>query len=1044
MGKLAYKFLIMPLTLADLLASEFLLAQQDNKDNFLYENVRTSPWAVNPFRARFKDILISATSLWNPPYSPIAGNASGGINSVAPYTAGTNDTWIIALDSTEKGLLLHTSVGGSNFFVWDSLDVANFSPAPANTLFPSATSFANRLGNATSPPGVLGNPYYLMAEDTFKTPFNFGRISRSASSSVKVTLVWTGTPSTTDVDANLDLFLWSPWTGFITTANAGAFAGFSVNSSDNTTGPSERIIGAGAKEYFKQIWIPAAGFGGWWNNSITVGVTGTLGSVPIATGQDFSIFITTRPTVGQGHGWGDVHLTTFDGKAYDLQSIGKVIYVKSLTDDFQVQTDQKPWFTGAQVSVNRAFAVRFNNQTYVYDSELAIDEELKVNGVAYGLSSGGSAIFGNTRIQRSGNQYTISSAGADGNFATTEDNDVVTAIDNGSYVDVFIKPSDLRAGSLQGLLGDGDGDSSNDFAKRDGTVLGTNLSVSQIHTTFVDEWRVRDGESLFDDVNLAAKSLATAIIVPVPGPDPLPIFPKEFTSLASLAKQDRQAVADAFAKARQAGIPEGTFLNGAVFDFLVTKDDVFLRGAQQAADQARRNPLESTGIDGGVNSVKIVQLAAPALAPLGSIEGFKWEDLDADGIWDTGEKGLANWTIYLDSVNNETLDPWELSAVTDANGKYSFVNLGPGNYAVREVNQTGWIQTSPTTGYDIVLGVADSITDINFGNYQLPTIVVNPRSQVIVEGLANPQAASYTATLSKASSQTITVNYATSNGTATAGLDYTATNGSLTFNPGVTTRTFNVAILNDSINEVDEAFNVTLSSPSANAALGTQSTASTTITDTLVTTATTTLAANVENLLLSGAAAINGTGNTGNNRITGNAANNTLSGLAGNDSVEGGVGIDTINGGAGIDSLTGGAGSDVFVFQFTQSLVAAPDRITDFAIGADKIDLLSSAGALLPAPSAFTRASDSAATTLSAVITAAFTDADGSLAGNQALAINSAGFIRATSAAIAGTYIVINDGVAGFQTANDLVVNITEFTGATPALGPIPIANFFV
>jgi Ca2+-binding RTX toxin-like protein len=52
----------------------------------------------------------------------------------------------------------------------------------------------------------------------------------------------------------------------------------------------------------------------------------------------------------------------------------------------------------------------------------------------------------------------------------------------------------------------------------------------------------------------------------------------------------------------------------------------------------------------------------------------------------------------------------------------------------------------------------------------------------------------------------------------------------------------------------------------------------------------------VENLTLTGAAAINGTGNAGNNVITGNTADNLLNGSAGND---------TLNGGAGLDTLTG-------------------------------------------------------------------------------------------------------------------------------------------
>ncbi|MGE3841137.1 MAG: Calx-beta domain-containing protein [Vicinamibacterales bacterium] len=81
--------------------------------------------------------------------------------------------------------------------------------------------------------------------------------------------------------------------------------------------------------------------------------------------------------------------------------------------------------------------------------------------------------------------------------------------------------------------------------------------------------------------------------------------------------------------------------------------------------------------------------------------------------------------------------------------------------------------------------------------------------------------AQFTVTLNKTSEQTITVNYATANGTAlTAATDYTATSGVLTFDPGQTSKTINVAITDDSWAEPTETFTFTLSSPT-NATLGT-------------------------------------------------------------------------------------------------------------------------------------------------------------------------------------------------------------------------------
>lgn len=96
----------------------------------------------------------------------------------------------------------------------------------------------------------------------------------------------------------------------------------------------------------------------------------------------------------------------------------------------------------------------------------------------------------------------------------------------------------------------------------------------------------------------------------------------------------------------------------------------------------------------------------------------------------------------------------------------------------------------------------------------------------------------------------------------------------------------------------------------------------------------------VEDLVLSGATLLNGTGNGLANAITGNANANILQGLGGNDTILGGGGNDTILGGGGQDVLTGGAGNDHFRFTArTDSPLATPDRITDFTAGADRIDL---------------------------------------------------------------------------------------------------------
>jgi hypothetical protein len=114
-----------------------------------------------------------------------------------------------------------------------------------------------------------------------------------------------------------------------------------------------------------------------------------------------------------------------------------------------------------------------------------------------------------------------------------------------------------------------------------------------------------------------------------------------------------------------------------------------------------------------------------------------------------------------------------------------------------------------------------------------PTVSVEDYS--LAEGSSGSQPALFTVNLSPASPLRVTVAYATANGTATAGTDYTATSGTLVFAPGETSMSVDVPVIGDTTLEPDETFMLTLSNP-VNATLGT-ATATGTITNDDVATA---------------------------------------------------------------------------------------------------------------------------------------------------------------------------------------------------------------
>jgi hypothetical protein len=179
----------------------------------------------------------------------------------------------------------------------------------------------------------------------------------------------------------------------------------------------------------------------------------------------------------------------------------------------------------------------------------------------------------------------------------------------------------------------------------------------------------------------------------------------------------------------------------------------------------------------------------------------------------------ATFTVTLSVASGQTATVNYATANGTASGSdYSAtsgtLSFGP-DETTKTVNVTvsgdTTVEANETFFVNLTNGVNATIAD----SQGLGTITNDDASLVInnvsvVEGHTGTVNANFTVTLSGLTTQTVTVNYATANGTATAGEDYTATSGTLTFAPGETTKPVAVAVLGDTVNESGQTFFVNL------------------------------------------------------------------------------------------------------------------------------------------------------------------------------------------------------------------------------------------
>ena len=241
------------------------------------------------------------------------------------------------------------------------------------------------------------------------------------------------------------------------------------------------------------------------------------------------------------------------------------------------------------------------------------------------------------------------------------------------------------------------------------------------------------------------------------------------------------------------------------------------------------------------NETFVVNLTAPVNATISDGEGTGTITNDdaaqpsvsiADASLVEGNAGTSvmNFTVTLSATSAQAVTVTAATSAGTATAGSDYVELAPTVVTIPAGSTT---QTVPVTingdtlneGNETFTVTLSAPGNATLGDATALGTITNDDGQpaltitdvTLTEGAAAN--AVFTVTLAPASGQPVTVNYATANGTATAGTDFTTTSGTLTFTAGATTQTITVPVANDALDEADETFLVNLSG-AVNASIG--------------------------------------------------------------------------------------------------------------------------------------------------------------------------------------------------------------------------------
>lgn len=308
------------------------------------------------------------------------------------------------------------------------------------------------------------------------------------------------------------------------------------------------------------------------------------------------------------HFGGDPHVQTLDGLNYSFHALGEFVLSRSTVpgDTFEIQARTIPFPVVGMASVVEQTATRVGSDIVTFDASRA--NVVLINGLIADFSSGPITLDGGVLSQNGQGNWSIA-------YETGETFSVSHVITGTPFLTLTLDAGDQRAaGTLEGIWGNYDSLTSNEFQLDDGTVLARPLSRNVLYSTFANEWRVTDQTTLLDyDLG---EDTDTFTNTGEPRQLNIADFPPEVVEAA-------EALVNA------AGIDDPALRLNAIYDYLLTGDTTYI--ASYAALSSR-----------GIITAEVEATSGGTAKPLYGIIAQDGSTIEAE----TGNATEVSFVIY--------------------------------------------------------------------------------------------------------------------------------------------------------------------------------------------------------------------------------------------------------------------------------------------------------------------------------------------------------------------------------------------------------------